>query len=191
MPSREASLRNLEIARVEWRPPRPWRSRQETRVIKRLVWQWFESNAPEKWSGRAVARRLGITHTYIQKLLREFRADPDRMRRELDASGEATFAQLTRARDETRRQKERGCLRKPRLRKVAEFKIGDQVVVGEKPTEPSTATRPPVAETPAWAGGWTPPSRGVLIPPSAQLLSYFPRRHSCAHRLATGRPSRP
>jgi hypothetical protein len=99
MPSREASLHNLEKARAKWRPPRPWRSLQETRVIKRLVWQWFTYRGPGKWSARAVGRRLGVSHTYIQKLVHEFvtdsskielavrslRASPSRSRRSVKA----------------------------------------------------------------------------------------------------------
>jgi hypothetical protein len=192
MPSREASLRNLETARAKWRPPKPWRSLQETRVIKRLVWQWFDSNGSEKWSGRAVARKLGVTHTYVQKLLREFRANPDRIRRRQAASGEATFAQLTHAREETRQQKELGRLRNPRLSKVVEFRIGGRVVSVRLPTGPKNmAPEPPVSKTPGWAGGWLALPRGVLMPPSPQLLSYFPRRHPRQHWRATGRPLRP
>jgi hypothetical protein len=175
-PSREASLRNLEKAKVKWRSPRPWRSHQETQVIKRLAWQWFDSNGHGKSSGRSVARKLGVTHTYIQKLLREFLADPDTMRREQAAFGETTFAQLARAKDETRQQKERGRLRRPRLWEVAEFKIGGSVVSSRVPAEPSTAPPPPITETPVWAGGWAPPPHDVLIPPNPQLLSYFPPR---------------
>lgn len=192
MPSREASLRNLERAQAKWRQPRPWRSAEETRVIKRLVWQWLNSNSPEKGSGRAVARKVGVTHTYIQKLLREFRADPDRMRREQVAFGEATFRELARAQEETHQQKERGRLRGSRLWKLARFEIGDEVVSARVPAEPSTASGPPVAVTPpAWAGGWTPPPRGVLIPPNEQMVSYFAPRRPCRHWRATGRPFRP
>ncbi len=139
MPSREASLRNLAKARAKWRPPRPWRSAQETRVIKRLVWQWFTYRGPGKWSGRAVAQRLGVTHTYIQKLVREFVRDPNEMQREVRLHGPATFGHLDRAREETRLEKERGWLRSPRCWRVARLKIGDQVEVqAVVPTKAST-----------------------------------------------------
>jgi hypothetical protein len=29
------------MAKANWRPPRPWRSLQETRLITSLAWQWF------------------------------------------------------------------------------------------------------------------------------------------------------
>lgn len=111
MPSRESSLRNLEKARACWRPPRPWRSRQETRVIRRLVWQWFTFRGSGKWSGRAVGRRLGVSHTYIQKLVREFAIDPSRVQRQQRTYGEATLEQLSCAQERTRKQRARGHLR--------------------------------------------------------------------------------
>jgi hypothetical protein len=128
MPSPESSRRNLEKARARWRAPLPWRSAQETRVIRLLVWQWFEYRGPGKWSARSVARRLGVTHTYIQKLVREFATNPIRIVREVRSSYPATFEQLSRAQEETRLQKDSDCLRRPRRWKWAEFKIGDQVI---------------------------------------------------------------
>jgi transposase len=128
MPSREASLRNLAKARAKWHPPRPWRSAEETRLIRLLAWQWFEYRGPVKWSTRSLARRLGVSHTYIQKLVREFVTNPSRILREVRSSHPATFEQLNRAQEETRLQKDSGCLRWPRRWKWAEFKIGDQVI---------------------------------------------------------------
>jgi len=134
MPSREASLRNLELAKARWRPPRPWRSACETRVIKRLVWQWFNYYGPGKWSGRAVARRFGVSHTYVQKLVREFGTNPRKMRSVEAAYGEATLGQLARAQEITQSEKARGLLREPRRCKWAEFKIGDQTIRAVVPT---------------------------------------------------------
>jgi hypothetical protein len=67
MPSPEASRLNLENAKIYWRASRPWRSKQETRVRE------------PRCSGRAIARKLGVSHTYIQKLRREFAANPTAM----------------------------------------------------------------------------------------------------------------
>ena|SRR5215471_5489555 len=111
MPSLEASLRNLAKARAKWRPPRPWRSAQETRVIKRLACQWFNYRGPCKWSARALGRRLGVSHTYIQKLVREFVANPGKIDRLVRSSHLASFEQLRLAQEDTRKQKERGWLR--------------------------------------------------------------------------------
>lgn len=54
----------------------PGVSDQETRVIRRLAWQWCRSQQPI-CSGREIARRLGVSHAYIQKVLREFAANPN------------------------------------------------------------------------------------------------------------------
>jgi hypothetical protein len=79
MPSRESSLKNLAKARARWRPPRPLRSEEEGQMIRRLVFWWFTSRNHTKPSGRAWARELGVSHTWLQKLVREFTADPSEM----------------------------------------------------------------------------------------------------------------
>jgi hypothetical protein len=58
MPSPDASRRNLQKARAGWRPP------QRSEGIKHLVRQWQISTATKE-SGRALARRLGVSHTYV------------------------------------------------------------------------------------------------------------------------------
>lgn len=118
MPSVEASLANLELAKLHWRPPRPWRSPQESYVIRRMIWQWHVCPVRliypgRKWSARRVARRLGVRHRYVQKLIREFTSDPPKMWKECRESGFqiATFEQLRVAREQTRWMAERGLLR--------------------------------------------------------------------------------
>jgi hypothetical protein len=107
MPSREASLRNLEKAKRNWRAPRPLRCRIESLVIRRLVWQWHHDRSPRKWPARAVARALGVSHTYVQKLVREFVENPNRILTELRASpGVATVDTFERAQRETHRDRE-------------------------------------------------------------------------------------
>lgn len=120
MPSRDSSLRNLAKARARWRRPRPWRSDQEAQMIRRYAFQWFtcRGNRP---SGRAWARLLGISHTWLQKLVREFTADPSRMWRLQAAKGDPRFSDLSRAQDCSRQMRERGELRRSRLAKVANF----------------------------------------------------------------------
>jgi hypothetical protein len=110
MPSRASSLRNLAKARTKWRPPRPWRSTQESRMIRRLVFQWFTCRGSRP-SGRAWARGLGISHTWLQKLVREFQADPSELWRLQAAKGDPRFSDLTRAREYSRQMRERGELR--------------------------------------------------------------------------------
>jgi hypothetical protein len=69
MPSPEASRRNLQKARACWRPP------QRSEGIKHFVWEWYISTAPKE-AGRALARRLGVSHTYVRKLVRKFLREP-------------------------------------------------------------------------------------------------------------------
>ncbi len=112
MPSAEASLANLELARLRWHPPRPWRSPQESYLIRHIVWQWLVYRG-RKCFGRALAQQIGVHHHYVQKLVREFKKDPAKMLREERESGfaVATFEQLREAREITRRMAERGLLR--------------------------------------------------------------------------------
>jgi hypothetical protein len=128
VPSRESSLRNLEKALANWRRPRPWRSGQETRVIRRLVWQWFIYRGPDKWSGRGVGRWLRVSHTYIQKLIREFKIDSSDMQRLYRNYGQATFQQLSDAQEVTQKQRAWGMLRSPRLWKATKFEVADEVM---------------------------------------------------------------
>jgi|SRR5579863_36922 len=109
MPSHESSLRNLAKARAKWRSPRPWRSSQESWMIRRFAFQWFTGG--NKPSGRAWARALGISHTWLQKLVRQFTADPKEMWRLQAANGDPRFEELTRARNYTQLMRERGELR--------------------------------------------------------------------------------
>ena len=110
MPSYESSMRNLAKARERGHPPRPWRSNDESRMIRRFVFLWLTCRSTRP-SGRDWARQLGISHTWLQKLVREFQADPSKMYREQRRSGDPNFAQLSRAREHTQRMRERGELR--------------------------------------------------------------------------------
>jgi hypothetical protein len=120
MPSYESSMRNLAKARAKGRPPRPWRSNQESQMIRRYVFQWLTCRGTRP-SGRAWARQLGVSHTWLQKLVRKFQADPTPMLREARCCGDPSFAQLSRAREFTQRMKEAGKLRSSRGAKWARF----------------------------------------------------------------------
>ena len=108
----DASMRNLAKARSSenWRPPRPWRSKEEGRMVWRYVLLWLTCRDASKPSGRNWAKQLGISHTWLQKVVRALKANPDEMRR-LQFQGNATLAQLNRAREYTARMRERGELR--------------------------------------------------------------------------------
>ncbi len=136
MPSPNASRRNLEKARERWRPPRAWRSEQETRVIKQIVARWLLDRMA-RCSGRKLAQRLGVSQAYLWKLSNGLVADPDAMFRlghqqasrgsqdlvgisadgrlqrvqYLSTSWEFLFVQLGEAQERTRQLRSRGCLR--------------------------------------------------------------------------------
>lgn len=112
--ARAARLRNIQKARAaRKRLPLPWRSGVETRVIEQLVWQWWLSPEPRKWPAYRVARFLGVSHTWVAKLVKRFQSDPDRMRRRMRAFAPANFEKLLRARQETQWHREHGRLRGP------------------------------------------------------------------------------
>jgi hypothetical protein len=60
--------------------------------------------------------------------------------REVARSGVPTHEGLSRAREESRQQRERGWLRTQRRWKTVEYKIGDEVVRCCVPTKPNAAT---------------------------------------------------
>ena len=89
-------------------------------LFHRYVFLWYTGRG-SKPSGRAWAKQLGISHTWLQKLVRQFQADPSEMYREVRNHGQPAYAQLTRARECTRRMKDQGELRGSHLAKVADF----------------------------------------------------------------------
>jgi hypothetical protein len=114
MPSYEASMRNLARAQARWRPPRPWRSKQEALAVRRFAFQWFTCRDRSRPSGRAWARALGVSHTWLQKLVREFAVDASEMWRLQAAKGEPRFPEFSRAQESSRHMRERGQLRPSR-----------------------------------------------------------------------------
>jgi len=110
MPSYESSILNLVKARRSplYHPPRPWRSKEHSRMVRRFVWQWYTCRDRSKPSGRAWARDLGISHTWLQKLVREIQDDKGEVQREMGRYGDPTLMQLNRALEYTRRMRERG-----------------------------------------------------------------------------------
>jgi hypothetical protein len=84
-------------------------------MVRRYAFLWYTGRGT-KPPGREWARQLGISHTWLQKLVRQFEADPSEMYRELRCCGEPTFEQLARARKYTQQMRECGELRSSRLR---------------------------------------------------------------------------
>jgi hypothetical protein len=118
----DARRKNLAkaMASPRYHPPRPWRSEEEGHMIRRFVLQWMTCRDRSKPSGRAWAKLLGISHTWLQKLVREFTADPYEMRR-LQAEGDPTLAQLSLAQEYTQQLRERGKLQLSRREKWVKF----------------------------------------------------------------------
>lgn len=132
--ARQSRLVNMAKARAaRKREPLRWRSGLESRIIEQLVWQWWvesrvetrevaayaKGSAGRPWAKQRVARLLDVSHTWVNKLVKRFEAEPDRMRRRMAACAPASFEKLERAREETRRQRKFGWLRGPiRMRRV-------------------------------------------------------------------------
>jgi hypothetical protein len=153
--ARRARLRNIQKARAaRKRSPLPWRSGLESNIIEQLVWQWWNDPDPRKWPAYRVARFLDVSHTWVAKLVKRFRSDPDRMRRRMRAFAPANFEKLQRARQETLWQREHGRLRGPiRWRRVKYSLDGKQrtAVVqteSEKRRRGALSPRPPDAPGP-------------------------------------------
>jgi hypothetical protein len=78
VPSHESSMRNLAKAR-EGGPPRPWCGCEESRVIRRYAFLWYTLGG-KRPSGPDWAQQLGISHKWLQNLVRELTADPSKAR---------------------------------------------------------------------------------------------------------------
>ena len=59
-------------------------------MIRRFAFWWFICRDRNKPSGRDWARQLGISHTWLQKLIRKFEQDADEMWRLQVAYGDPT-----------------------------------------------------------------------------------------------------
>lgn len=118
--------------------------------------------AGKPWAKLRVARLLGVSHTWVNKLVKRFEADPDRMRRRMAGLKPATLEKLERAREETRRQREMGWLRGPiRMRRV-KWMVGGKPQRGVVWTQSErrrregkgeSGLRVADAELPLWARG--------------------------------------
>jgi hypothetical protein len=108
----DASMKNLAKARASprWHPPRPWRSKEEALMVRRFVLLWLTCRDRSRPTGRAWARQLGISHTWLQKLVRKFTADPNEMRR-IHSLGDPRSADFIHAKEYSQEMRTRGELR--------------------------------------------------------------------------------
>lgn len=112
----DSSMRNLQKAKASanYHPPRPWRSKEESHLIRRFAFQWWTCRDRGKPSVRSWAKGLGVSHVWLLKLVCQFQADPslvDHMDREARRHGNPTLEQLKRARERTLQMGVRGELR--------------------------------------------------------------------------------
>lgn len=116
----DARMANLAIAKCSprYHPPRPWRSADESYLIRRYAFWWWTSRDSNKPSLRSWARQLGVSHTWLQRLVREFRRNPDEMWRLQAAEGDPKLTDLGDAQECTREMRQRGELRPLKYRLV-------------------------------------------------------------------------
>ena len=59
-------MRNLAkaFASDKWHAPRPWRSKEEGRMIRRYILWWVTCRDRNKPSSRDWAKQLGISHQW-------------------------------------------------------------------------------------------------------------------------------
>jgi len=80
-------------------------------LIKALAWRWYKMKEPQ-CGGRQIARWLGVSHTYIQKLVREFNGDMRNIVQQQRAYRLPTFADLARAQEASAQLRKLGWLRR-------------------------------------------------------------------------------
>ena len=79
-------------------------------MIKRFAFLWFTA-AGSKPSVRSWAAQLGVSRTWLQQLVREFRKDPTEMLRAQANEGDPRLVDLERARERSQEMWRRGELR--------------------------------------------------------------------------------
>lgn len=109
----DASMENLRKAKAspKWHPPRPWRSKKESHMIRRFAYMWFTCRDSSRPSCRAYARGLGVSHTWIWKLVRQFQKGAGQIGRLQAAQGTPRYESLLRAKQQTEWMRARGELR--------------------------------------------------------------------------------
>jgi|SRR5882672_2595561 len=115
MPLLRTSLENLQKARAICPGLRPWRCHSESDLIRRLTWQWEHKRAKYGFSDgskRGLARRLGVSQTWVQKLCREYRQEPGKLQIIVLRRGMATIDELRMAKESTQQMRSRGQLRR-------------------------------------------------------------------------------
>jgi len=98
------------LSSPRYHPPRPFRSTDESHMIRRFAFQWFTC-AGSKPSLRSWAAQLGVSRTWLQKLVREFKEDPTEMLQAQAYEGDPRLSDLLDARERSEGMRRRGELR--------------------------------------------------------------------------------
>jgi hypothetical protein len=110
-------------AQSGWMIPAPW---QPARPIEPTRAPGPTGARSGPWPAYRLARMLGVSHTWVNKLAKRFEADPERARRRNGAFAPATLATLERAREETKWHREHGRIRGPMRKRRAKQARGHQ-----------------------------------------------------------------
>jgi hypothetical protein len=108
-----AATKNLALARQKSPCLRPWHGRRHSEIIRRLIWQWEWSalkTGLRECSGRALARRLGVSRQTVSRIRRTL--DPAELQMIVFKQGMATMTQLRQAEAETQRLRQADVLRR-------------------------------------------------------------------------------
>ena len=138
----DTSMENLRKAfeSERYHPPRPFRSKEEQLMVRRLALWWWTCHDHNRPSARSWAKQLGVTHVWLLKLVRKFETDPAEVRR-LQAYGDPTLEQLRRAKQYTEAMRDRGELRSPRRRVPPAIPPAIEQVVRERFVQGWTKSR--------------------------------------------------
>jgi len=144
-----ARLVNLAVARKSprYHPPRPWRSKDEAYMIRRYAFWWWTCRDSNKPSGRSWARQLGISHTWLQKLVREFQRNPDEMWRLQLAEGDPRLTDLGDAQASPRYHKPRPFRSEEESHMVKRFVYLWFTAAGSKPSTRAWARQLGISRT--------------------------------------------
>lgn len=152
---RLASSRNWRKARAAGRwHQRGFRSVRESRLLRSLVFQHPD------WPNRKLARRLGCDHSWVIRLKRRFRANPELQRRREQVHGPASWAEFDDERNKRLSDPHRFALyRQPRIRRKAPPKGADPLAT-ERRVKTLLRSQRMYQRKHGSLDGWEPPSMG-------------------------------
>ena len=137
--SREVALENIKKAQEKWKPPKRWRSPEESHLLRMFIWQWLLGRGPH-CSKHALARWLSFNRFYISILKKKLPMDEAAYLREVARTGVPTLEALERARQKSRWMRDENLLRTQRPLKTVKCEWNGMVHYEMIPTKPSNGT---------------------------------------------------